>query len=441
MLEEIKKDLEKEYDEIYDYGEDCEKKQKVLQANTNSEKFLKTGIISAFSIIPSLIASISMIASISTGLALPTTLAMGISLASSIGIGYVGQSIITAFSKRKMKKFTNTQKNADILQEMMHYEMEIDKVENKKEVLRKMYEAIESKQQILSDYSGEFYQIDKYEKLNSEDLKNRQEMLTKAYKERLEQLDILSSQKYLKNKFRYYRKKVYRIENIITSALMLSLPFCLIVGIPLSLELTRNVTLATMADFGKILSLAFTPTLVVTPLSLPYFIKRDKDFMNAFNNLNKSLGENALSEKPNAEYENELKNMISIKIGEIVELGMELKEISYAIEKRNIETTIESDEKSKENTWENVRYTEEEIRHYIPESPAPFNPETIFGANDTVLEQHPHQAILDNLGKNSVENIINDPTPFPDQVYRPNPNTIGEETEGPKLVKRRIPPR
>ena len=406
MLDEIKKDLDKEFSEICDYSDDCENKQKALQANTNDSKLTKTGVIGMLSILPSMFASMGIVFPISAGLSLPITGAMGVALASSIAIGYVGQSIITSISKRKMKKFTSAKTNADILEEMMHYEMEIDKSENKKEALRKMYKAIESKQQILSDYSNEFYQIDKYANLTPEDLKKRKEMLSKAYEERMEQLDVLTSQAYLKNKFRNRRKKRERVEIIITSALMMSLPVCFLIGMPLSLELMKIVTIESMTDFGKILAMCFSPTLVVTPLALPYFIKRDKDFTNAFNNLNQSLGENALSEKPNVEYENELNYMISTKIGEIVELGMEIKEIGYAIEKRSIETATESKDKSKEKT----------------------------------------DSILDNLGRKSVDNIINDTTPFPDAVYRPNyyahtPMEEEVQEKGPRLVKRRIPPK
>ena len=63
--------------------------------------------------------------------------------------------------------------------------------------------------------------------------------------------------------------------------------------------------------------------------------------------MNQSLGEKALSEELNIENEKELENMISLKLSEIVKLGVELKEIGYAIEKTNIETS--TDIKSKED--------------------------------------------------------------------------------------------
>lgn len=69
--------------------------------------------------------------------------------------------------------------------------------------------------------------------------------------------------------------------------------------------------------------------------------------------------------------------------------------------KKNLEITPEN----KEKTWEDIMYTEEEIKHYIPECPAPFNLETIFGTDENVENQ------TDNLH---------------------------QEQSGPRLVKKRI---
>lgn len=331
MLDEIKNDIEKEFSEICDYSNDCKNKQKVLDANTNDSKFTNIGNIGILSLLPFLFIVYPVTAGILT--------AFGVAFALSLAIGYVGQFIITSISKRKMKKFTSAKKNSDIVEEMMYYEMEIYKSKNRKEALREMYKAIESTQLILGDDSIEFYQ-NKYENLTPEDLKKRKEMLSKAYEERMEQLDVLTSQAYLKD--RNHRSKRERVGNSIINALMISLLISFLIGMPLMGESIN----AGIEDMGRLFAICFSPALVVTPLSLLYFIKRDKDFMKAFHNLNQSLGENALSEEPNIEYENKLKYMISSKLSEIVKLGVELKEIGYAIEKTNVETS--TDIKSKE---------------------------------------------------------------------------------------------
>lgn len=334
MLDEIKNDIEKEFSEICDYSNDCKNKQKVLDANTNDSKFSKIGAIGMLFVLP----FIFIVYPVTAGLSLRIVTTWGVAYAASLAIGYVGQFIITSISKKKMKKFTSAKKNSDIVEEMMYYEMEIYKSKNRKEALREMYKAIESTQLILGDDSIEFYQ-NKYENLTPEDLKRRKEMLSKAYEERMEQLDVLTLQAYFKK--RNLRSKRERVGNIITNALMISLLISLLIGMPLIVESMK----AGIEDMGRLFAISFSPALVVAPLSFLYFIKRDKDFMKAFHNLNQSLGENALSEEPNIENEKELKNMISLKLSEIVKLGVELKEIGYAIEKTNVETSTDTQSK------------------------------------------------------------------------------------------------
>lgn len=376
MLDEIKNDIEKEFSEICDYSNDCKNKQKVLDANTNDSKFTNIGNIGILSLLPFLFIVYPVTAGIST--------AFGVAFALSLAIGYVGQFIITSISKRKMKKFTSAKKNSDIVEEMMYYEMEIYKSKNRKEALREMYKSIESTQLILGDDSIEFYQ-NKYENLTPEDLKRRKEMLSKAYEERMEQLDVLTLQDYFKK--RNLGSKRERVGNIIIYALMISLLISFLTGMPLIGESMK----AGIEDMGRLFAISFSPALVVTPLSLLYFIKRDKDFMKAFHNLNQSLGENALSEEPNIENEKELKNMISLKLSEIVKLGVELKEIGYAIEKTNVETS--TDIKSKE---------------------------------DRLFQDHPEKHMSRDDKEEEYEELLN--RPFLD----------GEE-KGPKLVHKRKP--
>lgn len=330
MLDEIKNDIEKEFSEICDYSNDCKNKQKVLDANTNDSKFTKIGNIGMLFVLPFVVFVYPV-----TTTSLTT---WGVAYAASLAIGCVGQFIITSISKRKMKKFTSAKKNSDIVEEMMYYEMEMYKSKHRVEALREMYKSIESTQLILGDDSIEFYQ-NKYENLTPEDLKRRKEMLSKAYEERMKQLDVLTLQAYLKR--RNLGSKRERVGNIIIYALMISLFISFMMSIPLLGESLE----AGIEDMGRLFAISFSPALVVTPLSLLYFIKRDKDFMKGFHNLNQSLGENALSEELNIENEKELKNMISLKLSEIVKLGVELKEIGYAIEKTNIETSTDTQSK------------------------------------------------------------------------------------------------
>ena len=158
MFNKIKKDIEKECCEISEYNYDCENKRDVLKANTNDSKLMKAGFISVVSFIPSIVASFGLMDSFTNGLTLHMTTIMSVAVATSIVFGYVGQKIITSVSKKKMKKFSNAKTNSDILNEMIHYEIEMEKLETKEEILNKMYENIVSKQNILNDYSNDFCQ-------------------------------------------------------------------------------------------------------------------------------------------------------------------------------------------------------------------------------------------------------------------------------------------
>lgn len=65
------------------------------------------------------------------------------------------------------------------------------------------------------------------------------------------------------------------------------------------------------------------------------------------------------------------------------------KELTEIIERTNYqETDVE-----REKTWDDLLYTEEEIRLYMKEAPAPFDPKTIFTTSEEVEEQ------TDNLQK------------------------------------------
>lgn len=84
-----------------------------------------------------------------------------------------------------------------------------------------------------------------------------------------------------------------------------------------------------------------------------------------------------------------------------------LKNIQNKIEK--LESAVRQKNKSivkskEKKTWDDVLYTEEEIKQYtkMSESPAPFNPETIFKSNE--LAEENNEFINDGI----------DGMPFPD---------------------------
>ena len=88
-------------------------------------------------------------------------------------------------------------------------------------------------------------------------------------------------------------------------------------------------------------------------------------------------------------YKKILQNRIKNIQSKIAKLEVDkTKENKFEQEQSRIFLGIEERPKQ-EKSWDDILFTEEEIHQYVqmPESPAPFNPETIFGSNEPVKEQ------------------------------------------------------
>lgn len=88
-----------------------------------------------------------------------------------------------------------------------------------------------------------------------------------------------------------------------------------------------------------------------------------------------------------------------------------------------------------------LNYNNYEIIEYYINSEDTF---TIPKLKEKIKEQKNTSSILDNLGRKSAENIINDNPTFPDRVYKPNYYAFATDKEekhekGPTLIKRRKP--
>lgn len=89
-------------------------------------------------------------------------------------------------------------------------------------------------------------------------------------------------------------------------------------------------------------------------------------------------------------YKKNLQNRIKYIQSKIAKLETDkTNENKFEQEQARIFLGIEEQSKQEKN-WDDVLYTEEEIHQYmqISESPAPFNPETIFGLNNNIEEQN-----------------------------------------------------
>lgn len=140
------------------------------------------------------------------------------------------------------------------------------------------------------------------------------------------------------------------------------------------------------------------PISLAEIIGISYLIKKTKDDKKVFNKLNNELREKALPKKRNYEQDKELENEVLDKIKNVCVVYNELIHQQELLKVKQTEQSTEEHKKT--------------------------------------------NSILDDLGRKNVENIIDDPTPFPNVVYRPNYYTFTTDKEekqekGHTLVKRR----
>lgn len=105
MFKEVKEKLIKEYNDLVAYYNNCYDKREALSKNTkNTKKEIISGI-TVVSFIPVLIAFCSLLKVIPFS-SINMTLFCASITGVSIGIGYLGQKLITLNANNKTKKFT-----------------------------------------------------------------------------------------------------------------------------------------------------------------------------------------------------------------------------------------------------------------------------------------------------------------------------------------------
>lgn len=361
--------LEREYDDLVKYGKECDRKIEILKNNTNDSKMKKIGFIGLLSTLPiifmlgsyfnTVISYFNHIYSVS--LFMLCVLGVGAS------IGYIGQKMFTYVSKRKMREFSCAKTNEEILEELFHYEMEKEKIENKKEVIKRIYNGIVSKAKILEYYDNKISFIDKYEGYLPNKLKEKKDNFALAYKVESEELDVLTSKKFLRDKFKSFRSKNGRRETIVGA----SIPICgilsILLGLPLGLEAVENIV--TIMDFVKCMGICFSPSLIVFPITVLYFNNRNKEHQNVFEKLNSKIGSPFLPLKENDDEKN-FDDIVSNTIDQMVELGTNLRETTIAYDEMVREESTVNREKVLDNT--RTKDNDNEIRLYHKENLAPF---------------------------------------------------------------------
>lgn len=257
---------------------------------------------------------------------------------SSLCVGTIGRKILEwkFKTKERLKAFTTAKTQTEKLEEEVKYTIELEKSKNRNKAIQQTMDSLSSNQSILNSLSSRYDINDRDLPQTDEDAKQRFENLSTLLKDKYTKLDVLTTQKILHEKFWRVRTKGQKAMDIIMSGIMGGF-FTMMYG---------EMPILIVRDYISSLSLMslFTPLIVGIAGVSGYMIKRNKDYMKAFNNLNNELGEDSLQDKINEAYEEQqdIDSKIETKIREISIVGSQLQE-----QKRIIESFSEdSDEKA-----------------------------------------------------------------------------------------------
>ena len=301
-----------------------------------------------------LIPAFSFMPAIAPGWVLPLIASVG-----SFGIGVIGSKLIywKSKSKEKFKSFTTAKTQSEIVQEEMKYTIESEKAQNRNRAIRVAITALDGKTKI------------KYPSQTIDESKKRIDELSTQLNEKYNELDVLSTQKVLHEKSWEVRTKKYSLMDIIMSSLLIGLFPMLYIFLPF-ITILEEVIINPPLIFA-------TYAAGITGVG-GYMIKRNKDYMKAFNNLNNDLKENALPEE--IEDPTEEKRDIDAKIQSLIE-EIFINEVRLQEEKVIMKSFVDNG-KEKENKLEisnSKEYTIEE-----PRKDTTFEYNNIF--NDTEID-------------------------------------------------------
>ncbi len=251
-----------------------------------------------------------------------------LTIGGSVCIGTICRKMLEfkAKTKERLKAFTNAKTESEKVQEEVKYTIELEKVKNRNKAIRLAMDSLSKNQSILDSLASKYVINDKSLPQDEEEAKKRIEDLSKILKDKYKELDILTTQKVLHEKFWKVRTKSQKVIDIIVSA-VLSGAFAMFF---------TEMPLIIVRDYIASLNLisVFAPLIIAAAGVTGYMIKRNKDYMRVFNILNKDLGENALPHSIKDVYEEnqDINSKIKNIINEISVVESQLQEQKRAME-------------------------------------------------------------------------------------------------------------
>lgn len=407
-IEELKKITQKlkdTKDENYNKISMYYNKYRIVSENQKDYQLMKTLTFSTF---PFFVMIITLMLNDTLTINLlntipPLTLPI-ITIAGSLTIGSTINKILNKKSKikEKFKNFSKSKTEIEKLEEELNYKIKLEKLKNRNIIIEDILDNIESKITILENISSN---IDKDEIKTEEELRITINELSKILNEKYNKLDILTTQKVLSNRFYKIRQKGQKILDIPMIVMLSGLIATVFTTLPFIVTHTEEYIPFFKKEILLISSLTIGPVIGVT-----YYLKKNSNENKVFNKINKTLGNNALSEKENNLYSEkaQIKKVINQLLSEIITTKIMLIEHKQALEKVLQKNNLNTLEEKQEKLWDDILLKEDEIKVAIQESPTPFNPQTIFNSGDEdKLEQ----------------------------------DTLSKKQKAPMLVKKLIPPK
>ncbi len=292
---------------------------------------------------------------------------------SSLCVGTIGRKILEwkFKTKERLKAFTTANNQSEKIQEEVKYTVELEKAKNRNKAIQQTMDSINSNQSILNSLSSRYDINDRTIPQTEEEAKKRVEDLSILLKDKFRELDVLTTQKILHEKFWRVRTKSRKVVDIIMSGMMGGF-FTMMYGV---------IPILIVRDYISSLGLMslFTPLIIGAAGVSGYMIKRSKDYTNAFNNLNNELGENSLPDKISEAYEEQqdIDSKIKYKIREISIVESQLQEHKRIMESfpngsdekaQTIDSTISKDHTIEEPEKDTILgYNQEDLVSFMDE--------------------------------------------------------------------------
>lgn len=327
IKDELTQQLEKNNQDINLYDE----RMRMSRLNKFDSKFIKAGSFMMFSnmfILSFLYISIYVLRFL---FFIPAFCFPLISIPTSIGLGLLFNHLLNKHFKVKerIKAFSKAKTESEKLEEEVIYTIELAKVENRNKVINSTIENLSSKISLLNNLSTKYNISDKNEPKNYEEAKEYLNKIEIILKDNYDELDILSTQKTLTEKFEDIRSKADRFNLVFMTAITT----LIVPGLLLYCNFFPLTQILHGSLFG-VFAIVSSP-LLSSLISIIYSHKKIKEYTKVFNTLNDKLGDDALPlliKSFNNEESQELNVSLEKKINAITQINIEYYEKKLYLE-------------------------------------------------------------------------------------------------------------